>query len=217
MFCAVEECRTRLTGSSQSSFRFPSDSKLRLQWTLFCRRIDDINYPVERICLEHFEMEDFERDLRLDWGVCGYLTPLKLKPEAVPSLQSHQDMDLEIVEEHLLPPETKEETLMVQYDKEPARDQPEESESDYEFEELPAEECLQVQVVDADGYLKVLEKENSELKRDNLIMNLSIQTSERDTERLQRQLDKSNELYGQLVTNLERIFSSLLQNDRRIV
>ncbi|XP_002138145.1 uncharacterized protein [Drosophila pseudoobscura] len=130
-------------------------------------------------------------------------------------------MDLEIVEEHLLPPETNEETLMVQYDKEPARNQPEESESDYEFEELPAEECLQVQVVDADGYLKVLEKENSELKRDNLIMNLSIQTSERDTERLQRQLDKSNDLYGQLVTNLERIFSPAqiekIQNDRRIV
>ncbi|XP_034653809.1 THAP domain-containing protein 1-like [Drosophila subobscura] len=203
MICAVDDCVSNLRGSRQRSFKFPGDAELRRQWTRFCRRADGINYQAERVCLDHFEMEDFEKEH----------TPLKLRPEAVPSLHAHQDIDLEVVEENLELPEAKEATL--------AKDQPEEMDSDYDFEELPAEECLQVQVVDADSYLKVLEKENTELKRDNFKMNLSIQTSERDIERLQRQLDNSNERYRQLVGNLERIFSvsqiERIQNDRRIV
>ncbi|XP_022225753.2 52 kDa repressor of the inhibitor of the protein kinase-like [Drosophila obscura] len=217
MFCAVDDCMTNLTGSRQRSFKFPRDPELRRQWTLFCRRADGINYQVERVCQKHFEMEDFERDSRFD----GNHTPLKLRLEAMPSVHSHEDIDLGIVEEHLELTAAREKTLLAEYQEEPAKEQPEETDSDYDFEELPAEGCMQVQVVDADAYLKVLERENTELKRDNFKMNLSIQTSERDMERLQRQLDNSNERYGQLVGNLEQIFSTAqiekIQNDRRIV
>jgi hypothetical protein len=59
--CAVAVCKSP---SGVSYHRFPKDPKLRKVWVSACRRQDYFNEDKARVCENHFQSTDFERDLR---------------------------------------------------------------------------------------------------------------------------------------------------------
>lgn len=180
MFCAVQYCANEKR--KLRSFSFPKDTKLCEKWIQFCQRPSKINTKLEKICVDHFLSEDFERDLPYELGVYSKPRPLKLKSNAVPSVQNKTDEYFGSAYEQQKPKPVQTKTwktknvaqrkqivdaLLEEYDEQMA-DQGAQLEmhlgaptiEDDDVAELPAEEVVQV-VIDADAYLTALEKEKS--------------------------------------------------------
>ncbi|EDW59900.1 52 kDa repressor of the inhibitor of the protein kinase [Drosophila virilis] len=231
MFCAVEDCAN--PKSKNRYFPFPKDAKLCEKWTLFCRRTDTINTKLEKICVKHFQADDFERDLPYELGVYSKPRPLKLKPNSVPSVHNEQEAEyLEIgyVEEqkafsHGL--ELKKsrqartvaqrkqvvDALITEYDEL-------QHQLEHDEEDDLEEEVVQV-VVDAEAYLTALESENTNLRRENFKMKLAAAKDAATIDKLQKQLDKCKERHNELLDNLSSTCSKAqiqkLQSGKRVV
>ncbi|XP_064544217.1 uncharacterized protein LOC135432441 [Drosophila montana] len=249
MFCAVEDCAN--PKSKNRYFPFPKDAKLCEKWALFCRRTDEINTKLEKICVKHFQADDFERDLPYELGVYSKPRPLKLKLDAVPSVHNKQEEEEEEAEEEYLEIGYVEEqkafsygleskksrqakavaqrkqvvdALITEYDEQQHQLENNSMDSDVDeeddMEELPAEEVVQV-VVDAEAYLTALERENTDLRRENFKLKLAAEKDAATIDKLQKQLDKCKERYDELYDNLSRTFSKAqiqkLQSGKRVV
>lgn len=59
--CAVAICRLP---KDASYHRFPKAEPLSKAWLNACRRKDFVNVKTAYVCSEHFQEQDFERDLR---------------------------------------------------------------------------------------------------------------------------------------------------------
>ncbi|XP_030557805.1 52 kDa repressor of the inhibitor of the protein kinase-like isoform X2 [Drosophila novamexicana] len=244
MFCAVEDCAN--PKSKNRYFSFPKDAKLCEKWALFCRRTDKINTKLEKICVKHFQADDFERDLPYELGVYSKPRPLKLKPNSVPSVHNKQEEEEEYLEigyveeqkafSHGL--ESKKsrqakavaqrkqvvDALITEYDEQQHQldndSMGSDADEEDDLEELPVEEVVQV-VVDAEAYLTALERENTNLRRENFKMKLAAAKDAATIDKLQKQLDKCKERHDELLDNLSKTFSKAqiqkLQSGKRLV
>ena len=59
--CAVANCKS---AHDAALHRFPKDPRLRKLWITSCRRSENFDPNKSLICSNHFQAEDFERDLR---------------------------------------------------------------------------------------------------------------------------------------------------------
>lgn len=66
MQCYVVDCPNRFKDtrvSDASYFSFPSDKNRSKIWIQFCKRDENFDPGNKRICSNHFDVNDFERDL----------------------------------------------------------------------------------------------------------------------------------------------------------
>ncbi len=81
--CAVACCKGPYE-QEVSFHRFPKDPAVRKAWKNACRRKDEINLNVARVCSRHFSAEDLERDMKAE--LLHQERRIKLKQGAIPSL-----------------------------------------------------------------------------------------------------------------------------------
>ncbi|EDW01778.1 52 kDa repressor of the inhibitor of the protein kinase [Drosophila grimshawi] len=224
MTCAVADCTK--PKSRNRYFSFPQDAKLCAKWVRFCRRPDTIDTKLEKICVDHFQAGDFERDLPYELGVYSKPRPLKLKPGSVPSVHQNISDGIDRDYDEDQPTETWADkakrkqivdALLTEYDEDQAQDEIADDDTDAS---QPAEEIVQV-MVDAEDYLTELEDENTTLRRENFKMKITAEKDVATISKLQEQLSKSNERYDQLFNHLRTTFSTAqiqkLQSGKRIV
>jgi len=89
--CAVAQCRNTSNDKAKQPdlihHRFPTrNPTLTKTWLHFCRRKDAVNVHNARICSNHFQHSDYERDMEHE--LLGLPLRKKLKPDAVPCIFS---------------------------------------------------------------------------------------------------------------------------------
>lgn len=89
-YCAVASCTNNNNNNSNvnkkiSFHRFPKGKTLRKAWVHACKR--SVNFLVDsaRVCGDHFEDSDYERDLKAE--LCNFKTKKRLKSFVVPHLK----------------------------------------------------------------------------------------------------------------------------------
>lgn len=89
--CAVVQCSNtsndKTINPNLIHHRFPTrNPTLSKVWLHFCRRQDTVNVHNARICSDHFQPSDYERDMEHE--LLGLPLRKKLKRDAVPSIFS---------------------------------------------------------------------------------------------------------------------------------
>lgn len=88
--CAVSCCKQYKKNKTNSSngiilHSFPKDEELRAKWVNACRRVVRFNPDTCRVCSEHFDENDYVRDLYAE--LLNINRKKKLKNDAVPHLK----------------------------------------------------------------------------------------------------------------------------------
>ena len=85
--CAIATCRNRgkLNGDRILTYhRFPCDKTLRRRWVHLCRRADSFKPENSCVCSDHFDNNNYMRDLKAE--LLGLPPKLKLKDDAEPHI-----------------------------------------------------------------------------------------------------------------------------------
>lgn len=85
-YCAATDCSNNsknCEGTGISFHRFPANQGLRRKWITKCR-LGKVNPKASRLCSNHFNNNDFQRDLKNE--LLGLPLTRKLKPEAIPTI-----------------------------------------------------------------------------------------------------------------------------------
>lgn len=87
VICAVNGCGNHSRHIKSKGFSlhtFPRDSKLREKWVKACKRSNRFSPNKARVCSDHFDEQDYERDLMSE--LLNLVPKKRLKPNVIPHI-----------------------------------------------------------------------------------------------------------------------------------